>query len=177
MHCSFRRWTTCCNWRNDEEFCSQVENPEEECLAIHLCSEAQLHLNYAAGQWCETEQSTSKWLKKIKYKILEWSRQSVHLNQIEMLWHYIKWAIYARKPSSVTEFKQFWKEEWTKIPPQWCERILGLDSLFPLINEIITYKLYFVFTQVKKGAKSFHDSMFTTISSCETRPVWYLSAS
>lgn len=125
MHCSFRRWTTCCNWRNDEEFCSQVENPEEECLAIHLCSEAQLHLNYAAGQWCETEQSTSKWLKKIKYKILEWSRQSVHWNQIEMLWHYIKWAIYARKPSSVTEFKQFWKEEWTKIPPQWCERIFA----------------------------------------------------
>ena len=34
-------------------------------------------------------------------------------------------AVHARKPSNVAELKQFCKEEWAKIPPQRCERLIA----------------------------------------------------
>ncbi len=69
--------------------------------------------------------STSEWLKKNKIKVLEWQSQSPDLNPIEMLWHDLKQTIHARKPSNVAELKQFCKEEWAKIPPQRCERLIA----------------------------------------------------
>ncbi len=51
-------------------------------------------------------------------KVLEWPSQSPDLNPIEMLWHDVKQTIHAWKPSNVAELKQFYKEEWAKIPPQ-----------------------------------------------------------
>ncbi len=42
-----------------------------------------------------------------------------------MLWHDLKQSIHARKPSNVAELKQFWKEEWAKIPPQRYERLIA----------------------------------------------------
>ncbi len=72
-----------------------------------------------------TSKSTSELLKKNKMKVLEWPNQSPDLNPIEMLWHDLKQSIHARKPSSVAEWKQFCKEEWAKIPPQWCERLIA----------------------------------------------------
>ncbi len=47
------------------------------------------------------------------------------LNPTEMLWHDLKQTIHARKPSNVAELKQFCKEEWAKIPPQRCERLIA----------------------------------------------------
>ncbi len=72
-----------------------------------------------------TSKSTSEWLKKNKIKVLEWPSQSPDLNLIEMLWHDLKQTIHARKPSNVAELKQFCKEEWAKIPPQRCERLIA----------------------------------------------------
>ncbi len=72
-----------------------------------------------------TSMPTSEWLKKNKIKVLEWPSQSPDLNTIEMLWHDLKQCIHAQKPFSVAEWKQFCKEEWAKIPPQRCERLIA----------------------------------------------------
>ena len=48
----------------------------------------------------------------------KWPSQSPALNPIEMLWHDLKQAVHAPKPSNVTELKQFCKEEWANIPTQ-----------------------------------------------------------
>ncbi len=48
-----------------------------------------------------TSKSTSEWLKKNKMKTLECPSQSPDLNSIEMLWHDLKKAVHARKPSNM----------------------------------------------------------------------------
>uniref|UniRef100_A0A803JW23 Tc1-like transposase DDE domain-containing protein n=1 Tax=Xenopus tropicalis TaxID=8364 RepID=A0A803JW23_XENTR len=70
-----------------------------------------------------TSKSTSEWLKKNKMKTLEWPSQSPDLNPIEMLWHDLKKAGHARKPSNKAELQQFCKDEWAKIPPERCKRL------------------------------------------------------
>ncbi|KAK3570654.1 hypothetical protein QTP86_024551 [Hemibagrus guttatus] len=70
-----------------------------------------------------TRKSTSEWLKKNKMRTLEWPSQSPDLNPIEMLWHDLKKVVHARKPSNVAEL-QFCKDEWAKIPPQRCNRLI-----------------------------------------------------
>ncbi len=56
---------------------------------------------------------------------LEWPSQSPDLNPIEMLWHDLKKAVHARKPSNVAELQQFCQGEWAKIPPQRCNRLIA----------------------------------------------------
>ena len=58
--------------------------------------------------------------KETKDRFLEWPSQSPDLNPIEMLWHDLKQAVHARKPSNMVELKQFYKDEWAKIPRQRC---------------------------------------------------------
>ncbi|KAK3556141.1 hypothetical protein QTP70_005626 [Hemibagrus guttatus] len=72
-----------------------------------------------------TSKSTFEWLKKNKMKTLEWPSQSPDLNPIEMLWHDLKKVVHARKPSNVAELQQFCKDEWAKIPPQRCNRLIA----------------------------------------------------
>uniref|UniRef100_A0AAR2LJV0 Transposase n=1 Tax=Pygocentrus nattereri TaxID=42514 RepID=A0AAR2LJV0_PYGNA len=72
-----------------------------------------------------TSKSTTEWLKKNKMKTLEWPSQSPDLNPIEMLWYDLKKAVHARKPSNVTELEQFCKDEWAKIPPERCKRLIA----------------------------------------------------
>ncbi|KAK3526867.1 hypothetical protein QTP86_000727 [Hemibagrus guttatus] len=77
-----------------------------------------------------TSKSTSEWLKKNKMKTLEWPSQSPDLNPIEMLWHDLKKVVHARKPSNVAELQQFCKDEWAKIPPQRCNRLIATGTNF-----------------------------------------------
>ncbi len=81
------------------------QNPEGECQFV------------TAGQWSQTHPNTPA------SPPLNGSSQSPDLNPIEMLWHDLKQSIHALKPSNVSELKQFCKEEWAKIPPEWCERL------------------------------------------------------
>ncbi|KAK3535010.1 hypothetical protein QTP70_001966 [Hemibagrus guttatus] len=78
-----------------------------------------------------TSKSASEWLKKNKMKTLEWPSQSPDLNPIEMLWHDLKKVVHARKPSNVAELQQFCKDEWAKIPPQCCNRLIAKMDSFP----------------------------------------------
>ncbi len=72
-----------------------------------------------------TSKSISEWLKKNKMKTLEWPSQSPDLNPIEMLWHDLKKAVHAQKPSNVAELQQFCQDEWAKIPPQRCNGLIA----------------------------------------------------
>ncbi len=72
-----------------------------------------------------TSKSTSEWLKKNKMKTLEWPSQSPDLNPIEMLWHDLKKAVHARKPSNVAELQQSPKMSGPKFLPS-----AVTDSLF-----------------------------------------------
>ena len=47
------------------------------------------------------------------------------MNHIEVLWQGINGQFMLAKASSVAELKQFCKEEWAKIPPQRCERLIS----------------------------------------------------
>ena len=71
-----------------------------------------------------TSKSTQDWLTKKKLKALEWPGQSPDLNPIEMLWFDPKRALLARKPSKLKELQTFCDEEWAKIFPDRCQRLI-----------------------------------------------------
>ena len=61
--------------------------------------------------------STTEWLQQKKIRLLD-------LNMIEMLWHDLKKAVHTRHPMNIGEIKQFFKEEWSKIPPDCCAGLI-----------------------------------------------------
>uniref|UniRef100_A0A803JJL8 Tc1-like transposase DDE domain-containing protein n=1 Tax=Xenopus tropicalis TaxID=8364 RepID=A0A803JJL8_XENTR len=73
-----------------------------------------------------TAKATKEWLKKKHIKVMEWPSQSPDLNPIENLWRELKLrAVHARKPSNKAELQQFCKDEWAKIPPERCKRLVA----------------------------------------------------
>jgi len=70
--------------------------------------------------------------------------KETYVNPIEMLWHDLKQAVHARKPSNVAELKQFSKEAWAKIPPQRCERLFA------------SYRKYLIAVVATKGGTTSH---------------------
>lgn len=67
--------------------------------------------------------STKAFMEGQRFRVLEWPSQSPDLNIIENVWHDLKVAVHARRPSNLTELEAMCKEEWSKIPPA---RIQGL---------------------------------------------------
>ncbi|KAF7645015.1 hypothetical protein LDENG_00211660 [Lucifuga dentata] len=72
-----------------------------------------------------SSKSTVEWLQKKRIKILSWPSQSPDLNPIEMLWRDLKAAVHQRKPSNLTQLKQYCVEEWAKISPSRCEKLIS----------------------------------------------------
>ncbi|CDR18308.1 unnamed protein product [Oncorhynchus mykiss] len=68
-----------------------------------------------------TSKVVSKWLKANKVK---WPSQRPDLNPIENLWADLKKCVRARRPTNLTQLHQLCQEEWAKIHPNYCGKLV-----------------------------------------------------
>ena len=81
-----------------------------------------------------TSKVVAKWLKKV----LEWPSQSHDLNPIEHLWAELKRCVRARRPTNLTQLHQLCQEEWAKIPPTYCGKLV--DGYLKRLTQIKQFK-------------------------------------
>ena len=74
-----------------------------------------------------TSKVVAKWLKENKVKILEWPSQSPDLNSIVNLWAELKKHVVARRPTNLTQLHQLCQEQWAKIHPTYCGKLVEGD--------------------------------------------------
>ena len=67
-----------------------------------------------------TSKVVAKWLKDNKVKVLEWPSKSPDLN----LWAALKKRVRARRPTDLTQLHQLCQEEWAKIHPTYCGKLV-----------------------------------------------------
>ena len=66
----------------------------------------------------------AKWLKDNEVKVLDWPSQSPDLNLIENLWTKLKKCVRATRPTNLTQLHQLCQEEWAKIHPTYCGKLV-----------------------------------------------------
>jgi len=71
-----------------------------------------------------TANETKEWFKTKRISVLEWPSQSPDMNPIENLWRELKLNIQKRVPKNITESKEICVEEWNKISPDSCKRLV-----------------------------------------------------
>ena len=71
-----------------------------------------------------TSEVVAKWLKDNKVKVLERPSQSPDLKPIENVWAELKKLVRARRPTNLTQLHQLCQEEWAKIHPIYCGKLV-----------------------------------------------------
>ena len=66
----------------------------------------------------------AKWLKDNKVKVLEWPSQSHVLYPTENVWAELKKRVRARRSTNLTQLHQLCQEEWAKIHPTYCGKLV-----------------------------------------------------
>ena len=88
--------------------------------------------------------STLEWLNKKKINVLEWPSQSPDFNPTEHLRRHLKITVRRRSPSNLAELEQFSREEWAKMSPSHCAKLVE------------TYPQRFRAVIAAKGASNMH---------------------
>ncbi|KAK3565622.1 hypothetical protein QTP86_012945 [Hemibagrus guttatus] len=71
-----------------------------------------------------TARAMKEWLRKKRFKALEWPSQSPDLNPIENLWRELKIRVAQRQPQNITALEEICMEEWAKLPATICLIVL-----------------------------------------------------
>ncbi|KAF2345950.1 hypothetical protein FHG87_023294 [Trinorchestia longiramus] len=72
--------------------------------------------------------------------IREWPSQSPDMNPMENFWRELKLKIQKRGPNDITELKEICIEEWNKITPETCKRLVV--NYYKRLEAIINNKGY-----------------------------------
>uniref|UniRef100_A0AAZ3S559 Tc1-like transposase DDE domain-containing protein n=1 Tax=Oncorhynchus tshawytscha TaxID=74940 RepID=A0AAZ3S559_ONCTS len=84
----------------------------------------------------QTSKVVAKCLKDYKVKVLEWPSQSSDLNPIDNLWAELKKCVRARRPANLTQLHQLSQEEWAKIHPIYCGKLVeGYPKHLTLVKQ------------------------------------------
>ena len=87
-----------------------------------------------------TSNKATKWFEDNDIQVLVWPPQSPDISPIEHLWVNLKHAMqqYPRPPSGVHELWDRVVEEWNKIPPEACQKLI--ESMPRRIQAVIKAK-------------------------------------
>ncbi|KAF2343434.1 hypothetical protein FHG87_025810 [Trinorchestia longiramus] len=88
----------------------------------------------------QTANETKEWLRMKKINNLKWLSQSPDMILIESFGRELKWKIQKRGPNNITELKEICIEEWNKITPKTCKRLVV--NYYKRLEAIINNKGY-----------------------------------
>src|SRR5882724_5781155 len=106
-----------------------------------------------------TSKKATQWFEDNDIQVLVWTAQSPNINPIEYLWVHLKRAMlhYPTPPKGVHELWDRVVEEWNKIPPETCQKLI--ESMPRRIQTVIrargAYKLLitYIFQNIR-GSKN-----------------------
>ena len=86
-----------------------------------------------------TAKSTKKWSSENNVNVLQWPIQFLDLNPIRTWGRFLKIQIRKRAPANINNLKTIYREEWYKIPTDYCKKL------------IVNYRKRLVAIEMNKG--------------------------